>query len=365
MKQFAPKSKRNIQRILPFGLIWLLTSWVFLFTEYAAAGIQSANFNGVIALSPEIVVFSSFAVFLVGLAVGVLEVRFFGRLFQRYALGKKILLKFIFYLCFALIVILIFYPLAGAIETGKSPIHPNIWKKFGMYLTSISFVSTMVQISFSLVCSLLYAAISDSLGHNVLLNFFTGKYHMPTQEERIFMFLDMRDSTGIAERLGHREYFKLLKLYYQSMSDAIVNSSGEVYQYIGDEVVVSWPLNKGLANASCLKCFFGIKASFQEKSENFKKEFGVMPTFKAGVHMGEVTTGEVGALKTEIVFTGDVLNTTSRIQSLYNEFKADLLISQALHTRLKDPNTFGFKALGSLELKGKKKSVTILEVTRS
>ncbi|OEK05547.1 hypothetical protein BFP71_11115 [Roseivirga misakiensis] len=343
-------------------MIWLLMSWVFLFVEYAAAGWKGAEDSGVIALTPRIVAFSTFAVFFVGLGVGLLEVFFLDRLFKKYSLGRKVIFKFVFYFLFAHIIIFIFYPLAGAVETGASPLDDRILEKFSRFLVSVNFISTMVQLSFSLVVSLLYAAVSDSLGQNVLINFFTGKYHTPKKEERIFMFLDMRDSTTIAEKLGHVKYFELLGKYYQTMSDAIIKSYGEVYQYIGDEVVISWPIKRGLEKSRCVKCFFYIQNDFLKQAETFKKQFGVFPGFKAGMHMGEVTTGEVGALKTEIVFTGDVLNTTARIQSLCNQYKAELLISKDLYTQLEDYTTFQFHELGSMELKGKQQQVSILGV---
>ena len=365
MRRISPKTKYKIQKIIPFGIIWLLASWVFLFVEFAAAGWKGAEDAGVIALTPRIVVFSTFAIFFVGLGVGLLEVIFLDRLFKKYSLGRKVIFKFVFYFLFAHILIFIFYPLAGAIEIGGSPLDSRILEKFSRFLGNVNFISTMVQLSFSLVVSLLYAAVSDSLGQNVLINFFTGKYHTPKKEERIFMFLDMRDSTTIAEKLGHVKYFELLGKYYQTMSDAIINSYGEVYQYIGDEVVISWPVKRGLDQARCIQCFFDIQSDFLKETETFKRQFGLFPGFKAGMHLGEVTTGEVGALKTEIVFTGDVLNTTARIQSLCNQFGAELLISQDLYNQLGDHTTFQFHKLGSMELKGKQQQVSILGVEQS
>lgn len=73
------------------------------------------------------------------------------------------------------------------------------------------------------------------------------------------MFLDMKSSTTIAETLGHITYFKLLDTYYNIMSDPIINSFGDVYQNIGDEIVISWKLGKGISQASCIKCFFDIR----------------------------------------------------------------------------------------------------------
>ena len=80
----APKTRYKIQKIIPYGIIWLLCAWVFLFIEYAAAGWKGAYEDGVVALTPRIVLFSTFAIFLVGLGVGVLEVSFLDRIFKRF-----------------------------------------------------------------------------------------------------------------------------------------------------------------------------------------------------------------------------------------------------------------------------------------
>ncbi len=361
--KLSPKLRWQIGRIIPFGVIWLICSWVFLLTEFAISGFQSVTPDGVIALSPGIVLFASVATIFVGLFVGVLEVSLLKKLFSRYSLGKKIVLKFAFYLCFLFLMNVIFYPLAGSIDQQISPFDIRIWKKFAQFVTSINFLSTMVQISFSLLVSLIYAAISDNLGHNVLLHFFTGRYHKPVKEKRIFMFLDMRSSTAIAEELGHTQYFELLKEYYDAMSDPVINHRGEVYQYIGDEVVVSWSLEKGIANANCLRCFFSIQESFEKRSDQFVKRFHRVPAFKAGLHLGEVTTGEVGALKKEIVFTGDVLNATSRIQSHCNQFETDLLISADLYQRIGHVPGLSFETLGKTSLKGKSAKIDLYKVT--
>jgi adenylate cyclase len=357
-----PKTIRNLQRIMPFAVIWLVTGWVFLLTESAATGNQNLNPGEVITLTPGVFVFASLAVTVVGLLVGFIEVVFLDNLFDRYRLMTKILMKFSIYIGLLFLVILVSYPLAAGIESGISPLSAAVWSKFGRYLVSIAFLSTVVQISFSLILSLLYAAISDNLGHNVLLNFFSGKYHKPQEEQRIFMFLDMRSSTTIAEQLGHEKYFRLLKMYYQAMSQPIIDHQGEVYQYIGDEVVVSWKSKKGINQVNCLACFYAIQGSIASKQKVFESQFGLTPGFKAGMHLGDVTTGEIGALKKEIVFTGDVLNTTARIQGLCNQYKADLIISEELKLALGIVNGFKYRHLNSLPLKGKSLAVNLYSV---
>ncbi len=216
-----------------------------------------------------------------------------------------------------------------------------------------------MQLSFSLLLSLLYAAISENLGHTVLLNFFTGKYHRPNEEERIFMFVDMTGSTQIAEELGHVRYFDFLERYYEDMADAIIHHRGEVYQYVGDEIVITWPMEKGISNANCVRCFFAMREALEKRIPRYEKDFGHVPQFKAGMHLGTVTTGEVGALKKEVVFTGDVLNTAARIQGLWRQLGDTLLVSDALINALGWEPHAEEQYLGQIELRGKNTSTGV------
>ncbi|MEO1437720.1 MAG: adenylate/guanylate cyclase domain-containing protein, partial [Bacteroidota bacterium] len=201
--------------------------------------------------------------------------------------------------------------------------------------------------------------ISGYLGRTVINNFFTGRYHQPRQEERIFMFLDMKDSTQIAEQLGHIQYFRLLNQYFADLSDAILNTSGAVYQYAGDEIIVTWDLPTGTRNNNCIRCFFMIKEILHSLSGEYEKAFGLVPQFKAGFHQGEVTTGEIGVLKKEIFFTGDVINTAARIQSLCNNMGKTILVSEDLISRLDLSGEFAVFEMGEQELKGKQSKVKL------
>lgn len=355
---FTPKFKHNVARIMPFGLIWLLTAWMFTISEALLP--HSMNDQGTIEieLTVPVFLFAAFSVFFLGSLVGTLETLIFQKRFIGYSFLRKITFKFLIYMAIMLLAISITYPTAEAIETKSSFGDPALWNKTGQFLLSPLFFNALFQLSFSLLLCLLYSAISENLGHNVLLNFYTGKYHKPVVERRIFMFLDMKDSTHIAEKLGHVQYFKLLGEYYELMSDPIIKNFGEVYQYIGDEVVVTWKASRGFENNNCVRCFFDIKQNLQVKKNHFNNEYGVIPDFKAGIHVGEVTVGEIGALKKEIVFVGDVLNTTARIQGMCNQHKTDLIISDYLRSGL-DELDIDAHSLGEIRLKGKAGRITL------
>lgn len=342
----------------------MLYGWVVIITETSVTRNQNLNPDTDISFTIPVLIFANIANFIVGLIVGILEVIYLEKRFIDYTLKTKFFFKFLIYFALFIILILVFFPIAYTLETGTSLLEPDAWLKLGRFLKSYTFYSTLFQLSVSLLLCLIYSAVSENLGHHVFLNFLTGKYHSPKVEQRIFMFLDMKSSTTIAESLGHLKYFKLLQEYYNLMSDAIINSSGEVYQYIGDEVVISWSMDKGLENANCVNCFFNIDDSIQSNQERLEDKYGFRIDFKAGIHCGEVTIGEVGALKKEIVYTGDVLNTTARIQSLCNELNSRLLITNKLKNLLK-VSSIKFESKGEIQLKGKIHSEQLFSAVES
>ncbi len=135
--------------------------------------------------------------------------------------------------------------------------------------------------------------MSEGFGPGILLDIIRGKYHKPIEEERIFMFLDIKSSTALAEKLGHNKYFQLLNEFFADITDAIKYSKGEIYQYVGDEVVVSWRVRNGIKNNNCLNCFFEAKKEIENQSSNYLHNYGVVPEFKAGLHIGFATVGEI------------------------------------------------------------------------
>lgn len=180
-----------------------------------------------------------------------------------------------------------------------------------------------------------------------------------SEEERIFMFLDITSSTSIAEQLGHVRYFELLNDFFKDIDEPIERHKGEIYQYVGDEVVVTWPLTTGVDNANCLNCFFEIVATINDLSADYIKKYNLVPNFKAGMHYGKVSTGTIGTLKKEIIYTGDVLNTTSRIEGLCNLHNVNVLLSKNLFDRLPENQTYTAKRIGELILRGKSSKVTL------
>lgn len=185
----------------------------------------------------------------------------------------------------------------------------------------------------------------------------------PRQELRIFMFLDMRSSTAIAEKIGNERYFRMLGELYTDIADPVADSQGSIYQYVGDEISVSWPLHKGLRHARCIQCFFAIRNKLNKRAAHYKKRYGTEPVFKAGFHYGHVTTGVVGLVKKQTVYSGDVVNTTAHIQARCNEYGVDNLVSKDLLDLLYLPREkWLVTPIGEISLKGKRHAVELAHV---
>jgi adenylate cyclase len=201
------------------------------------------------------------------------------------------------------------------------------------------------------------------IGANVLGYFVAGVYHRPKAEERIFLFLDLEGSTRIAERLGSARYFELLRRVVDDLTEPVLETEGEIYQYAGDEVVVTWPIHAGVRAANCVRCFFGIRAEVAAHAARYERDFRVVPRFRGGLHGGSVTAGELGDLRQQIVFVGDILNTAARLEEYAKRAGLDLVVSGALLERLALPAGVEATRCGELALRGKEAPVAAFALT--
>ncbi len=359
----GPFLRRTLSQIMPFGLIWFFFGILYSILEKGLLGsskVYPATGNPYEFVTA--IIGAGFGALLMGWMMGAVELLLLKRLFIKKTFGQKLLLKTIIYVAAIIIFLIVTAQIVNSIRMERSIFHPVVVQAVLDFFFNFAFLSLSIYMGAIVTITLFFTEVSDSLGSNVLKNFFLGKYHAPQEEERVFMFLDMKSSTTIAEQLGHTRYFDLLNEYYADMSEALIQTFGEIYQYVGDEMVVSWTLKNGIRNNNCLRCFFLIKATYNRLSTKYEKKFGLVPAFKAGLHYGKVTTGEIGVLKKEFLFTGDVLNTTARIQGSCNAYGVDILISSELLSQLATEEDYQVQEIGEVELRGRHAKVKLFTV---
>jgi adenylate cyclase len=235
---------------------------------------------------------------------------------------------------------------------------------YGMGYTASSFQQDLL---FSFAVSLIFNSalrLRGLVGGRVLFNFLLGRYNRPVREERVFMFLDLADSTPLAEKMGDLAVQSLIGRFFFDIARPIAEHHGETHRYIGDEVVVTWPLDEVLRDADCVRCVFDIQALIKDKAGTYEAEFGVVPEFRIGIHGGSVVAGEVGDEKREIVYFGDTINTAARLQSLCKDFSCNVLISRSLLDKLQLPYDVQVEELGSVEVRGKTERLDVCTMFR-
>jgi len=358
------KNKRIIVRILSFGLFIAFFGFVFTLIEYGLLGdLEEYPVTGTARDFKDAIIVEPIGAFILGLIIGGIEMFFLEKRFLKVSFLVKLLAKSSFYI---LIMSLFFYIITIVMSsfTLEMPIwSPEVLEQGANFFGNPLHLALLIYAVGIITILLFLFEVIDYLGQGIIINYMTGKYHSPKEEERIFMFLDMKSSTSIAEKLGHIKYFKLLQNYYADMANPIESYSGKVYQYVGDEIVVSWDLDTGIKNNNCLECFFSLKKTFDKLTKTYEKEFGLAPKFKAALHYGSITTGEIGILKKEIFFTGDALNTTSRMEKLCNVHNVDCLISKSLLSRLKGIPKLSIKNIGEHLLRGKENPIELYAIS--
>jgi len=201
------------------------------------------------------------------------------------------------------------------------------------------------------------------LGNDVMFLYAYGKYQNPEHEERIFMFLDISSSTELAESMKPDKYFKFINDFFHDISEPVLKSSAHIYQYVGDEVVFTWKMKDGLKQNNCINLFFLIDKEMKKKEKHYLESYGRIPEYKAGLHCGEVIAAVVGDIKKELIYNGDVLNTTSRIRSYCTEVGHRFLVSADLISRINNIDDFyKVEPLGVSHLKGKKNIIGLFSV---
>lgn len=216
------------------------------------------------------------------------------------------------------------------------------------------------------VITIVAIQVNDKYGPGTFINFLLGRYFHPKEEQRIFMFLDIRSSTTIAEKLTALKYFAFIKEFFQDVTPALLRAKGEIYQYVGDEIVVSWTLENGFKNNNCIAAFFDAQTCLTQRQSEYQEKYGITPEFKVGIHCGPVISGEVGIIKRDIAFSGDVLNTTARIQAQCNQLGVNILVSDAISTQLRLTGTaYQLQSVGQVDLRGKAQALELFTVYHS
>ncbi|WP_397362347.1 adenylate/guanylate cyclase domain-containing protein [Olleya sp. R77988] len=301
--------------------------------------------------------FGVYAGIVVGFVYAIVEFLFEKLNLSKQATGLVLIEKSFIYLTMLILSSNFIFGLVEVQMDRDLPNHEGWWKDSKVF---------WLIVFYFIICSLIFSFLKiakDNFGRGVLFNQLIGKYKKPREERRIFMFLDLKGSTTIAEQLGHYKYSQLIQECFYDLNRVVDNYKGEIYQYVGDEAVISWTFDNGIDNNNCVELFYKFENRLLKKEKYYQKHFGLLPKFKAGLHGGKLIVTEVGTIKKEIAYHGDVINTSARIQGECNKYNQTLLISERLLDKLK-LHKYKLESIGNISLKGKEQEVKLFSINQ-
>lgn len=281
------------------------------------------------------------------------------KIFRKRSFGYNIILRTALYIIALIIVGVIIFNSFLYFGLLDNELLKNIKNNF----LSIELISSFVIYWILIVILINFLiSISQKFGSKTFIDLLTGKYYHPKSEELVFLFLDLKGSTRIAEKLDHKNYSRFIKECIHELTPVVQKYKARIYQYVGDEVVLFWTINDGLKQLNCINLFFDFIKILSQRQDYFNEKYGEIPQFKAGMASGIVTLTEIGDIKREIAFHGDVLNTAARLEKKCNEFNEKLIVSQHVVDNISSNYEYSFKFLSDLALKGKSENIRFYSV---
>jgi adenylate cyclase len=201
--------------------------------------------------------------------------------------------------------------------------------------------------------------IGGLLGYGTLKNLLLGRYVHPQREQRAFLLIDMKDSTGMAERLGAVKFHELLNDFFRDISDAALECEAEIHKYVGDEAILTWRGGASLTDGDCLRCPFMARELIEGRRSDYMVRYGAVPAFRASIHYGPIVAGEIGDVRREIAYVGDTLNVAARLLEATKELGRDVLVSEDLLKQATMPAELVAEPLPTLSVRGREAPLAI------
>ncbi|WP_207511522.1 adenylate/guanylate cyclase domain-containing protein [Longitalea luteola] len=349
-------SKYRTKQVLVIALLWtLIDTGVYLF-RFFDDYIDNAELP--YAMQAWVVMILRFVlIFFICLAMAWLLIYQLKHFIRNLPLWLSLLLKSIILVIAAFLLnFILHFTYIWLIE--KKTLTPELGISYYRIFQTSLFVSQMFRWLIVFLITILLIEVNEKYSPGVFFDILAGRYITPKIEKRTVMFIDLVDSTAIAEQLGHKKYFRFIRDFIYFISVALLENDGQIYQYVGDEVVVSWIVKKPNANRKCLQALLDCKRMLQRNKNYFRKQYGIVPEFRAGIHTGEITIGEIGVIKKDLAMSGDTMNTAARLRSATSELNQTVIISKdfAAQTNLKNWEPI---SLGLVDLKGKESAMEL------
>jgi len=268
-------------------------------------------------------------------------------------------LAFPWHVLFLLALTAISIPLTGSISSSIQSGQLFLLLGFGPGWSLYFYILAIATLT------MIFIQIAKVIGPRILGNMLIGRYHNPVEERRIFLFIDLIGSTALARQLGDLGVQHLLTRFFFDMGRPVAENGGEIHAYVGDEAIITWPFRTGADQGNCIRCFFAVQDVLTANAQTYESQFGVRPQIRAGLHGGPVIVSECGDTKKSIVYFGDTMNTSARLEGEAKRLEKDLVISADLLQAIHLPTEIVTENLSEVTLRGHDSPTALFALSRT
>ncbi len=148
---------------------------------------------------------------------------------------------------------------------------------------------------------------------------------------------DIRDWTGINNRVSAGEALDLANRYFEVVGEAVEENGGEILKFMGDGVLAIFSTDDSTEGSGAV-CELALAAAKHALYLAQSSDPPLALNFGIGMHFGEVLYGNVGS-QNRIDFTvmGHAVNTAARIEGFCDKLGHSILFSRDFADRLTEP----------------------------
>ena len=287
---------------------------------------------------------------LVGTGVGLFEQFYVQSLRGRWLRSMHPLLSITIYTAFVAVLFVVAVHLSHLL-TGQLDTLSRAYRRLPFALPLV--------IAFSVIGIVVMRTV-HFIGIETLFHLMIGTYHRPVIQEKVLLFLDINNSTGLAERLGAVQIKSLVGKFLFDISKPITDHGGEIYLYKGDGLIALWNWDEAIRGNKILRAIDAVFAAVRREEAAYQREFGVVPRFRIGVHGGEVVVSEQGDTKRAIGVYGSTINIAARMEEAAKAHDVGCAISGDVAQALSDDER-QLQPLGDEQVKGISVEIPIFE----
>ena len=303
---------------------------------------------------------------IIGILLGILTAQFelniYPAFFRKFQFLKILAVRTAYYVVVIISTILVVIITYRMIRYEQSFAEVITSEDFIHYIKYEDFIIGIVYAAILIMAVNFIRQMHRVLGFHTLISLITGKYVIPVKKNKIIMFSKIRNTNKLIEKLGRNRFNEFMNEFIYHITTPIKAYHGELYEYYDDQVIVAWDLEYGKHDGNCIRAFFEAKDLLYFKKEKYMIKYGIAPELVAAFHCGPVIKGEIGVIKSEIKYSGDLMNTTSRLLDWCVTEKRELVISKSLFSSMNLPVIFDHEFVGNFIPKGKMEPIEAVAI---